>query len=54
MKGGRAVLVKSMFVNEVVPPEEPATVTVGTEKPLHVCLYARRINQYAGSNLFTK
>ena len=47
------VLVKAVFVDEVVPPEEPATVTVGTEKPLHVCLYARRIIEYGGSNLYS-
>ena len=43
VKGEPAVLVKAVFVNEVVPPDEPGTVTVGTEKPLQVSLYARRI-----------
>ena len=53
VRGKPAVLVKAVFVDEVVLPEEPATVTVGTEKPIHVCLYARRKFEYDGSNLYS-
>ena len=52
MRGESTVLVKPAF-NKLVPPEEPATVTVGTEKALHVCLYAVRIIECPGFNLYS-
>ena len=53
VRGKPTALVKAVFVDEVVPPEEPATVTVGKEKLLHVYLYARRIIEYGYFNLYS-